>query len=199
MDTEFSIFDLVSLRNVIERCKKDPSFSKKFYKHIEELVKPVYYSIMKGSADRAEFLEMLNECIEDLYMFVLSHSKIVYTNFESFIRKRFEFYILNKCSAYNSCYNRYKSPYDEANEIGVKEDFDGAIYVGETIDSIVDFMNNHREDFSINDKIIVVFYSEGYNLNEISQLVGRSYGKIKSDFESIIFKLKNHFYSKTIK
>lgn len=193
MDTEFSIFDVISLKIVIERCKSDSSFAKRFYDYLEQLVKPVYYSIMKGSSNRAEFLEMLNECIEDVYMFIVEHNSIVYTNFESFIRKRFEFYILNKRSAFLSNSNRNKTFYEEIEETLHESKTTNRIYVEESVESVIEFMANHKEEFTLNDRIIIAFYSKGYNLNEISQLVGFSYGKTKASFESVIFKLKNYF------
>ncbi len=194
MDTEFSIFDVISLKIVIERCKSDSSFAKRFYDYLEQLVKPVYYSIMKGSSNRAEFLEMLNECIEDVYMFIVEHNSIVYTNFESFIRKRFEFYILNKRSAFLSNSNRNKTFYEEIEETLHESKTTNRIYVEESVESVIEFMANHKEEFTLNDRIIIAFYSKGYNLNEISQLVGFSYGKTKASFESVIFKLKNYFH-----
>ena len=194
MDTEFSIFDVISLKIVIERCKSDSSFAKRFYDYLEQLVKPVYYSIMKGSSNRAEFLEMLNECIEDVYMFIVEHNSIVYTNFESFIRKRFEFYILNKRSAFLSNSNRNKTFYEEIEETLHESKTTNRIYVEESVESVIEFMANHKEEFTLNDRIIIAFYSKGYNLNKISQLVGFSYGKTKASFESVIFKLKNYFH-----
>ena len=194
MDTEFSIFDVISLKIVIERCKSDSSFAKRFYDYLEQLVKPVYYSIMKGSSNRTEFLEMLNECIEDVYMFIVEHNSIVYTNFESFIRKRFEFYILNKRSAFLSNSNRNKTFYEEIEETLHESKTTNRIYVEESVESVIEFMANHKEEFTLNDRIIIAFYSKGYNLNEISQLVGFSYGKTKASFESVIFKLKNYFH-----
>ena len=194
MDTEFPVFDVISLKLVIERCRNDASFSKKFYEYLEQLVKPVYYSIMKGSSNRAEFIEMLNDCIEDVYLFVVEHHAIVYTNFESFIRKRFEFYILNKRSSFYTNYNRTKTRYDEIEDTSLSLEPSKEIYVEESIENVIDFMASHKEEFSLNDRIIVVFYSKGYNLNEISHLVGYSYGKTKSSFENIIFKLKNYFH-----
>ena len=186
MDTEFSIFDVISLKIVIERCKSDSSFAKRFYDYLEQLVKPVYYSIMKGSSNRAEFLEMLNECIEDVYMFIVEHNSIVYTNFESFIRKRFEFYILNKRSAFLSNSNRNKTFYEEIEETLHESKTTNRIYVEESVESVIEFMANHKEEFTLNDRIIIAFYSKGYNLNEISQLVGFSYGKTKASFESCL-------------
>lgn len=172
---------------------------KKFYAYLEKIVKPVYYSLIKGTSQWSDFNEVLNDCVEDVYLFVMQHNDIVYTNFESFIRKRFEYFVLSKRASIRAASIRNNAYHEEILEEPIEEKPKHDKFVEESIDSIVEFMSANKDKFTLNDQIIIMFYSKGYNLNEISKLLGFSYGKTKSSFDSVIFKLKNYFYGQNKK
>lgn len=198
MVKEYNEVTTESLGHIIKKCKGDPTFSLNFHEYLSNLIIPVFKSISGAQAHYLEYQVMCKECVNDIFMYVLEHENALYTNFNSYIRKRFEFYYINKLIAFNRLRERLVYSGDDIeNQITNKtySSSERQEYIGETFNDVLAFMNENREIFNLNDKIIVTYFTQGYNLNEISDLIGFSYGKTKAIFESVIFKLKNFYFN----
>lgn len=197
MESQFKITTAEQLKTIIKKCKEDPTFSLQFRNYLSNLVLPVFKSIAGKYAHNFDYQVMCEECVNDIFMYVLNHEEILYTNFSSYIRKRFEFYCINKLIAYGRLKNRITCNFDEMEnrDCSLEESIGpDATFVGETYNEIISFMEEKSNIFSFSEKIIISYFYSGYNFNEISDLIGYSYGKTKNVFDGIIVKLKNFYF-----
>ncbi len=180
---------------LLERARTEIAYQKVFYNDCVKILYPVYARYVrigqKYGCNEADIFS----CIADAIYIIFKNENMHFENFESYLRKRYEYCILNLILK-NRNYYKGQVPFErleDQEEISAKNkniSFDPTRKALSDAE-VLKFVDNNREKFDYNEVAIINFYHLGYNINEISQKLHFSYNKTKRMFDNMIFKLRN--------
>lgn len=180
---------------LLQKARSEIAYQKVFYNDCIRILYPVYAKYVKIGQRYGCNESDIFSCIADAIYIIFKNENIHFENFESYLRKRYEYCILNLLLK-NRNYYKSQIPIErleDQEEINAKNksgSFDTTKKVLSDTE-ILKFVDNNREQFDYNEVAIINFYHLGYNINEISQKLHFSYNKTKRIFDNVIFKLRN--------
>lgn len=185
----------IDYEELLKKARSEISYQKVFYNTCVKILYPVYARYVKIGYRYGCNENDIFGCIADAIYIIFKNEHIHFENFESYLRKRYEYCILNLLLK-NRNYYKGQIPYDhleDQEEIRIKNNH---ILFNPEKSSINDkeilkYVGNNRDNFDYYEAALINFYHLGFTLNEIAKKFNFSYNKTKRMFDNIIFKLRN--------
>lgn len=185
------------IKTVIIRTKTEINFALSFYDYIKNLVTPVYYALACKHSQEPKYKTIFKDCLEDIFMYVLGDEERTYVNFNSYIRKRFEFYFLNYLRKLKAEYEKNVTLDDEC--ISSKYSYElselsSYRYQDEKFNAVKKYLKQFPHEFTYSHVSMLTMFCAGYTINEIANYFGCSFGKVKAELDRLLNFLKHNYF-----